>query len=606
MGESNRDNRTQRTKIFAIVDHYEQRRVEGEVIDLNIVRQEYPELVDRLWPLLKDFCTGGESVLAETENIATKLPEGNAVELSQSERDPEFIGPYQVVELLGSGGYGNVYLCRDQAAAGREVAVKVPHRADAILHNEIRSVVKLSRHPGIVTIFHVDVSNPYPQYVVFEYMSGGSLRSRIERGNYDRKEAIRWCIGVARALNYAHKQRIVHRDMKPENILFDRYGEPIVTDFGMARVDGESTFNDSSAQIGTRRYMSPEQAGFHSDWATPRTDIYSLGVILYELICRRVPFESTNVFELMEEIKERDPEAPSFWDETIPRELDDICMKALRKDPTQRFNTAGDMAEQLENFLGDGEFSWRSLPTLWMAGVALLAIFAISLVWRGLTNSPGTPSQSDLATVRADGSIAGPLKPARPGERSSEASLPISSLEVHLQPKDQEGIFEILSVDSSADVPIRNGDKIQLHASLAKAQYVYLYWIASESAPHRLWPTDSGVEKPVSTVRSPQENNMWHTVKGGGGVEAAVMLTSDTQLEESQRTQIEDALPDTFQEGIDIGRVTLVTFPVRKENGSDRALGDTVQAAKGVLNPDLESTLQSLVTSYAVLLVPHK
>jgi serine/threonine protein kinase len=269
---------------------------------------------------------------------------------------PDHIGRYQIVRRLGGGTFGDVYLAHD-GVMERPVAVKVPsawlvatERAKEEFLREARSVAKL-QHEGIVRAYDFGLQADGRCYLVFEYIEGATLEERV---NAERvvanplamNEAARIVAQVAEALHYAHLQGLVHRDIKPANILLDRQGRPKVTDFGLA-VREEDLARQRGILAGTLPYMSPEQVlrqGHHLDG---RTDIYSLGVVLYELLCGRRPFEAKTRNEVEDQILHREAKPLRQINDSIPAELERICLKALSKRINDRYTTAKDMAEEL-------------------------------------------------------------------------------------------------------------------------------------------------------------------------------------------------------------------------------------------------------------------
>jgi anti-anti-sigma factor len=269
---------------------------------------------------------------------------------------PDQIGRYRVVRRLDGGTYGDVYLAHD-AVMDRQVAVKVPSvrllatdRAREEFLREARSVARL-KHGGIVGAYDFGQEADGRCYIVYEFVDGESLAERIkpERIAADPlppDEAARIVAGVAEALHYAHLQGLVHRDIKPANILVDRQGRPKVTDFGLA-VREEELAQQRGILAGTLPYMSPEQVRREGHRLDGRSDIYSLGVVLYELLCGRRPFTATKQDELSDQILNREARPPRQIRDSIPRELERICLKALSKQINDRYTTVGDMAEEL-------------------------------------------------------------------------------------------------------------------------------------------------------------------------------------------------------------------------------------------------------------------
>ena len=267
---------------------------------------------------------------------------------------PRWIGRYRVERLLGQGGFGLVYLAHDEQLQ-RYVAVKVPHhrlivrQEDAELYlAEARNVASLD-HPSIVPVYDVGGTDEFPCFVVSKFIDGQTLAARLQRGRYPWKQASELVVTVAEALHHAHKQGLVHRDVKPGNILLDPTGKPFVVDFGLALK--EENVGKGPRYAGTPRYMSPEQAWGEGHRVDGRSDIFSLGVVYYELLVGRPPFLGETKEALREQITSQEARPPRQLDEQIPRELDRICLKALAKRASERYSTARDMADDLRFFL---------------------------------------------------------------------------------------------------------------------------------------------------------------------------------------------------------------------------------------------------------------
>jgi serine/threonine protein kinase/formylglycine-generating enzyme required for sulfatase activity len=259
------------------------------------------------------------------------------------------LGRFQVRDVIGKGTFGIVYLAIDPQFP-RLVALKVP-RAERLRTEEQRlafirdaQIAAELNHPGVVTIYEIDTTGPVP-FIVEEYMPGGDLKRRLAEGRQSCEQSVAWMITIAEAVAAAHQKNTFHRDLKPANILLDERDQPRVADFGLALRERDQQ-NHRGEFAGTLSYMSPEQVRRESNRLDGRTDTWSLGVILYEMLTGRRPFLGSEE-EVREQIKHRDPRPLRELNDQLPPELERICLKCLEKPVGRRYSTAHDLAKDL-------------------------------------------------------------------------------------------------------------------------------------------------------------------------------------------------------------------------------------------------------------------
>jgi serine/threonine-protein kinase len=355
-------------RIIDLLLRYEDARNHGSSITPEELCCESPELLETVKRRLADLHGTDEIVRCEVQTQSFTADGAS----EQTPRGPGDFGDYDLLEEIARGGMGIVFRARE-TSLNRIVALKMILSGHLASADEVRrfrlEAEEASRldHPHIVPIYHIG-EHQGQHYFTMKLIEGGTLRSVARGAKADLRNVARLMATVAHTIHYAHRHGVLHRDIKPRNILIDQEGQPHVTDFGLAKnLSGSSGQTLSGAILGTPGYMSPEQAASRKDLTTA-TDIYSVGAVLYDLMTGRPPFLEPSPLDTLVKVLEQEPVPPRRLNPRADRDLETICLTCLNKDPRKRYASAEALGRDLDHFLAGEPIRARRASAMERAG----------------------------------------------------------------------------------------------------------------------------------------------------------------------------------------------------------------------------------------------
>ncbi|MGE3780032.1 MAG: WD40 repeat domain-containing serine/threonine protein kinase, partial [Pirellulaceae bacterium] len=323
----------------------------GTPPDRELLIQRHPELAMELRQFFaqRDRIHRVARQTRSVDSTLQQLAAGPGQKLS-------YVGEYELIEEIARGGMGVVFKARQQGL-GRIVAVKMILAGYLATEQDVQrfqieaQAAASLQHPNIVAIHQVGQHEGW-HYFSMDYVEGRNLSELLRENLLPAREAAAYIRQIAKAIHYAHRQGTLHRDLKPSNVLIDEQGQVRITDFGLAmRVESGQDVTQTGQILGTPSYMPPEQARADRGQLGPASDVYALGAVLYECLTGRPPFRAESVVKTIEQVLHKEPATPRLLNSVVPRDLETICLKCLRKEPGRRYGSAQELAEDLDRFL---------------------------------------------------------------------------------------------------------------------------------------------------------------------------------------------------------------------------------------------------------------
>lgn len=508
---------------------------QGDTFGVEEYQRRFPQWTSVIDEVFADLTAGStpiERASVMRPSAVSTLPYGPGRPerfAAKTETAVSAIGKYRIIERLGGGGQGEVFRAVHPNLPGRDVVIKWARQSldgprQQQLLAEGRVLARLD-DPGLVRVYDADVCDGRP-FIVFEYVAGRSLHDQLKLARPGFRQAAGLLRQLAGTLQRVHQKGVLHRDLKPQNILIDMAGQPRLLDFGLAWLQPlPGTESDSTARgiSGTPQYMPPEQARGEAGRMGPHSDVFGLGAILYEMLTGQPPYDAGDRATLWAKARQGQVVPPRQLNPRIPRGLEAICMKALAPDPARRYPSAHSLEQALGRYL--------LRPRLALAGIVLLLVLAgIALAVASLLGRQ--PASLSTAT--------GPAAPLS------------GDLVVHVWSPNTGKMG--MPLDQPGALPVRTGEMLRVNVKLNQPAYAYLVLLDSRGEVHPLYPWDPerGFREPPAAERAVQEMSL--PEKLGDGDDKGWELDEHSGLETFLLLARRASLPRDYDLAAHIGK----------------------------------------------------
>jgi serine/threonine protein kinase len=510
----------------------------------------------------------------EGESDFLKSNPGNRQPVPATEKPGDWIGRYKLLEQIGEGGMGTVWVAEQTEPVKRRVALKLikpgmDSRQVLSRFEAERQALALMDHPNIAKVYDGGMTDEGRPFFVMEYVKGMPITEYCDHVRLSIADRLKLFVPVCQAVQHAHHKGIIHRDLKPGNILLDRSGQALLTDFGLAReIDAEERLTLDGIIVGTPSYMSPEQATGANSNLGPAADLYSLGIVLYEMFTGKLPFRGS-LCEVLQRIVVEPATSPAEHRPDLDPRLVALVLKAIAKNPADRHLSAQSFGAELQSWLDSASVAtdpnlaaapfavpiatptpekspteipprrssrWRHRVG-WGMAAALMVAFGYGIYGSGIGNKrekrePLT-AERDLETATSvDVPLAGDIDitvSSRPEKLATSVTMYKSGVRI----------------SEPGELPLKNGRFVRLQARLNRPAYLYLLWVDTDGSVLPLYPWDAehssqrwdapvvaSASEPVQLVQVPSLEHPGFRTSGPGGFQTVLLLARSTPLEQ--------------------------------------------------------------------------